>query len=75
MLSGAVSDPSSAVVPPAVVTDVEVGPEVSRTAISAAEGLYVLSSLRPTTHESTVEAPGFSTFTETGIALLTDESG
>jgi hypothetical protein len=73
-INGRVTDPTGASVPSAKVTAVEQGTGFSRTAISDAEGLYVIPSLRPSTYSLTVEAAGFSTWKGPGITLMADQT-
>src|SRR5712664_2898463 len=71
---GRVTDPAGASVAGAQVTAAQVGTGFSRNATTDTEGLYVLPSLRPATYDLTVEAKGFSTSKESGIALLADQT-
>jgi Carboxypeptidase regulatory-like domain len=73
-ISGTVTDPSGAVIPSATVTTTEVETGVSRTAITGANGYYVLNSLRPTNYSLTLTAAGFRQYTQKGITLLADQS-
>src|ERR1700693_160441 len=66
-INGSVTDPSGAVVPGATITLTEVETSLARTTVSNADGLYVLSSLRPTSYTLKVQSAGFKTFTQTGI--------
>src|SRR6266581_4149611 len=73
-LDGRVSDPSGAAVASAKVIATQQGTTYSRTAVTDAEGLYVIPSLEPSTYNLTVEAAGFSTSKENGINLLADQT-
>src|SRR5690349_13008427 len=73
-INGSVTDPSGAVIAGARVTATETDTSVSRSTLTNAGGLYVLSSLRPTGYSLTVEAPGFRTFTQRGITLQADDT-
>lgn len=73
-LNGTVTDPTGAAVPGVKITAIEVDTRLTRGAISNAEGLYVLSSLRPTRYELTVDAPGFRQFKQTGITLQANDN-
>lgn len=73
-ISGTVLDPSGALIPGAKITVTEAGTGLSRTATSDEQGRYVIPSLRPATYALTGENPGFSKFTQPGIALLADQS-
>ena len=72
-INGSVADPSGAVIPGANIMVKEVDTGLSRTTVSNADGLYVLSSLRPTGYALTVGAPGFRTTTQTGITLQAND--
>ena len=52
----------------------EAGTGLSRTATSDEQGRYVIPSLRPATYALTGENPGFSKFTQPGIALQREGS-
>src|ERR1700747_1498631 len=58
-INGAIADASGALVAGAKITVTEVDTGLSRETVSDSEGLYVLSSLRPSRYALTVEAPGF----------------
>jgi len=73
-LVGTITDPSGAVVVNAKVTATESATGVSRAAISAADGAYVIPGLRPTTYILTVESPGFIKYTQPDIQLTADQS-
>ena len=73
-IGGTVLDPSGALIPGAMITVTEVGTGLSRSATSDEQGRYVIPSLRPATYELTAENPGFSKFSQRGIAVLADQS-
>ena len=73
-IAGRVTDPSGAAVASAKVIATQQGTAFSRNAVSDTEGLYVIPSLQPSTYNLTVQAQGFSTSKETGIALLADQT-
>src|SRR5271163_1119097 len=73
-LNGTVSDPQGSSVPGAKITATEVGTGLKRDSVTNAEGLYVLSSLRPAQYELTAEAPGFRQFRQTGITLQANDN-
>jgi hypothetical protein len=73
-LNGTISDPSGATIAGVKITVTEVDTGLAREAVSNAEGLYVLSSLRPTRYELTVDAPGFRQFKQTGITLQANDN-
>jgi outer membrane receptor protein involved in Fe transport len=71
---GRVTDPTGAVVASVKVTATEHGTRLSRSATSDAQGLYVIPSLRPSSYDLTAEANGFSTFKQSGVTLLADQT-
>src|ERR1700730_13863655 len=73
-ISGSVTDPTGSVIPSSKITVAEVGTGLSRTARASSEGYFIITSLRPTDYNLTVEGPGFRTYTQTGITLLANES-
>ena len=73
-VSGTVTDPTGAAVPGAKITATEVDTGLTRETVSSADGLYVLSSLRPTAYQLAAEAPGFRQFKQTGIILQADDT-
>jgi len=72
-INGSVTDPSGSSIPNAKITITEVETSLARTTVSNSDGLYVISSLRPTNYTLSVEAQGFRTFTQTGITLLAND--
>jgi hypothetical protein len=73
-LNGTVTDASGAAVSGAKITATEVDTGLTRDAITNAEGLYVLNSLRPTRYQLTADAPGFRQFKQTGITLQANDN-
>ena len=73
-LVGTVTDPSGALVAAAKVTATESGTGATRTATTATDGSYVIPGLRPTTYALTVEAQGFTKYTQPNIQLTADQS-
>jgi Carboxypeptidase regulatory-like domain len=73
-LVGTVTDPSGALVANAKVTVTESATDVSRQATTNTGGTYVIPGLRPTTYSLTVEAQGFSKYTQPDIQLTADQS-
>lgn len=71
---GTVTDPSGAIIVGAKVTATEVGTGFARAATTDAQGYYVLTALRPAPYDLSVEAAGFSTFTQKGVTLLADQT-
>ena len=73
-ISGIVTDPTGSLIPGAKITVIEVGTRLPRTAFTSSDGYYAITSLRPTDYNLTSEAPGFRTYSQTGITLLANES-
>src|SRR5262249_43819508 len=73
-INGAVADSSGALVAGAKITVTEVDTGLPRETLSSAEGLYVLSSLRPTRYTMSVEAPGFRRYSASGITLQANDT-
>ena len=73
-LNGTVRDATGAVVAKAGVTLRDVGTNRLYTATTNDSGLYVLASVPPGTYDLTVEASGFSKFTQTGIVLTVGQT-
>ena len=71
-LTGIVTDPSGAVVPNAAVKAVEVATHVEHSATSNADGVYLLSDLNPGVYQVIVSAPGFSSFQQDNVTVLTN---
>jgi hypothetical protein len=72
-LTGFVQDPSSAIVPDASVELRNQDTGTRQVAKSNAEGVYVLSGLKPGVYQATVQANGFKTLTRNGIVLQVAE--
>jgi len=71
---GTVTDPSGALVVGAKVTVVESGTGISRDALTNTSGQFVIPGLRPTNYALTVEATGFSKYTQSNVELTADQS-
>jgi len=71
---GRVTDPAGNAVAGAQVTITQEGTGFSRSAVTDADGLYVIPSLQPATYSVSVEAKGFSTSKHSGIILLADQT-
>src|SRR5258708_5607564 len=65
---GTITDPTGAVIPNAKIVATNEGTQLSRNAASNEQGYYVIPSLQPTTYDLVVEASGFATYTQKGIA-------
>jgi hypothetical protein len=68
-LSGLIRDPSDAAVPSAYVTVVNDETGFRRTALSRADGGYVVASLQPGLYKITVRKEGFRTVVQLGVKL------
>src|SRR5579863_6506892 len=73
-LRGTVTDPSAGVVPSAKVTATQVGTGLARTVSTDAGGNYLIPQLAPADYVLTIEAQGFSPYSQKGITLLADQS-
>ena len=73
-INGIVTDPTGAIVPNATINVVEVDTGLSRSTVTNTEGVYNLSSLRPTTYMLTVDAAGFRQTKQSGILLQANAS-
>jgi hypothetical protein len=67
--TGTVTDPSGAAVPGARVTASNPSTDFTVTTTTNGSGLYTIKELPPGTYKITVEAKGFRTFQDTGVAL------
>lgn len=70
-LSGALTDPSGAVVASVSIKLVNSLTGESYTAVSNADGIYTIPLVKPGNYELTAEASGFKQFRQTGIVLET----
>jgi outer membrane receptor protein involved in Fe transport len=66
---GKVVDRSGAVIPGATVTTENIGTNLGRTVTSSESGEYVISSLPVGSYRVRAVAPGFKTFSQSGIVL------
>src|SRR6516225_3016289 len=73
-ISGAVTDPSGAVIPKAEVTVVEINTNVSRTTVADNQGAYSFLDLPVGSYRLEVKAPGFKSYVQTGIALNANDA-
>lgn len=71
-VSGAVTDPSGALVVGAVVT-ISNANGVKQTVTSNAQGNYSVSGLAPGTYDLSVSAPGFKTFETKGLVVTAEQ--
>lgn len=71
---GTVSDQSGAVIPSATVNATETQTGRVTSVKSGKDGVYVFPSLAPAAYSLTVSAPGFETYTQTGIILQANQA-
>ena len=72
-LSGAVVDPTGALIPDASVVATEVNTGIGTTTVTDANGNYILPSLSPGHYSIRVEKTGFKATVLSGIQLLVDQ--
>jgi hypothetical protein len=68
-LNGTITDPSGAVIPSAAIQLVNSATQVTKTAISDAQGDFLFNFLLPGTYQLNVSAKGFNAYHQTGITL------
>src|ERR1700751_3778183 len=68
-ISGAVQDPSGAVLPGAEITATQTDTGISRMTVTNETGSYVLPNLTLGPYKLEASLPGFRTFVQTGIVL------
>ena len=73
-LRGTVTDPKGAVVPKAIVTLINERNKDERSTKTNDDGLYVFTSVTPATYTLKIEAPGFKTVSQTGLAVETSST-
>lgn len=74
LLRGTVTDPNGAVVPKATITLTNPRTQAERKVVSSGEGTYTFAALEPGIYTVKVEAEGFKTLSQTGIALSPSET-
>ena len=72
-LSGVVTDSSGAIIPDASVTLTDEATTVSTTTATNANGVYVLTNLRPATYSIRVQAKGMATQERKGVVLAVSQ--
>ena len=73
-LSGTVADTSGAAVPGAKVVLTNEGTNLSQTATANDTGFFAFTAIQPGSYTLTVQAKGFSTWTEKGLTIYQQES-
>ncbi|MBV9771008.1 MAG: TonB-dependent receptor [Bryobacterales bacterium] len=73
-LRGRVVDPNGATTANAKLTLTDQGTQISRTTVTNGEGEYTFASVTPATYTVTVEASGFKTMEQKGVAIATQAS-
>src|SRR5262245_23324164 len=73
-VTGSVTDPQGAVVPGATVTVRNVDTNVDSTAVTEADGGFIVRQLIPGRYRITASLQGFKTFTREGVTLRTAET-
>jgi hypothetical protein len=73
-ISGRVADPSDAVIVGAEFTVRDVETNISITATSNKDGIYVISNLRPATYQLTVQKKGFRTVVQPNLQLYVQDA-
>ncbi|HTV10059.1 MAG TPA: carboxypeptidase regulatory-like domain-containing protein [Candidatus Aquilonibacter sp.] len=73
-LTGHVADPSGARIPNAAITITDTDTGVVTNAKSNAAGDYTVPFLQPGTYKVVAEAPGFKSYTHTGLVLQTEQT-
>jgi hypothetical protein len=68
-LNGRVRDPDGLSLPGVTITLTEAATGYTRTAVSQADGAYIIPNLRPGTYNISVEMQGFKTVSQTGLVL------
>jgi len=71
-ISGAVEDPTGAVIPSAVITLRNTETGAQRSVTSDAEGSYTFSALPPGHYEMGIDQPGFKPFRRGGLEIASD---
>jgi Carboxypeptidase regulatory-like domain len=71
---GTVTDPSGAVIAGAKVTIVEPATGATREEMTNNQGYFVVTPLKPSTYDLTVNAAGFGPFTQKGVVLQADQN-
>ncbi|MBC7925933.1 MAG: carboxypeptidase regulatory-like domain-containing protein, partial [Bryobacteraceae bacterium] len=70
-LRGRITDPNGAAVPLVKVTLIDEGTSLSRATLTSEQGEYTFAAVNPATYKITVESPGFSVGTRSGVVVST----
>ena len=73
-LNGTVTDPTGAAVPNATVTVTDISKGTSVTVTANSSGAYTVEHLIPDAYSIKITAPGFTTFSTTGVQVSADTS-
>src|SRR5580700_11274129 len=68
-VTGDVRDPSGAIIATAKVAVRNTATNVTRSTVTDAAGIFVISNLQPGSYEVTVESPGFNKDVRSGLVL------
>jgi len=71
---GTISDPSGSVLSAATIKVRDAGTGFTRTAATNSEGYFVISALKPSQYDITVEMAGFRTYAQKQLTLLADQT-
>ena len=74
-LTGVVSDPAGSAIPDARVKFENADTHETRVANTGNEGRFTFSQILPGVYDLQIEAPGFKSFTQRGIILVSGQSG
>src|SRR5207244_8178013 len=74
LLSGAVMDSNSALIPGVTVRATDTATGITRSGITNESGVYVFPSVNPGTYRVSASVPGFQTNTVTGLQVAADAS-
>ena len=68
-VTGEVRDPSGAIIAAAIVAARNTATNVTRSTVTDAAGIFVISNLQPGSYEVSVESPGFNKDVRSGLVL------
>lgn len=73
-LTGAVQDPSGALVPNAAITLIDQGTNSRREAVSSGSGQFTFPELPPSVYDLLIKSPGFQQYMQRGITVTVGET-